>query len=111
MRKNTKTIHRLLLYVSLLSALVLQGCASTPPVPAGTVFSNGYRSYLSDAYCFSSYTNQDLKLLDYASMKTSSLCSQPNCKHTDPDCIVQRLDRKTPLISGGYAYYFLDNAA
>ena len=109
-RKNIRT-NSLFLCISILPAVLMNGCATDFSISNGEAFSNGYTSCLPDAYCYSSYTDHDLKLLDFASMKTSSLCNQPNCTHKDPACIVQRLDRKAPLISDGFAYYFSDSAA
>ena len=94
-----------------LFALLMSGCSSDLPVPDGEAFTDGYRSFLPEAYCYSSYTDNGLKLIEYATMTNSSLCSKPNCSHRDQNCIVQRLDRMAPLISDGYAYYFSDSDA
>ena len=60
-------------------------------------------------YCYKSGEGKTM-VLDYESMKTSSLCSKPNCKHHSDDCIAHRLDGKCPMFGENCAYYFKDDA-
>jgi|GEM_PF-2696654 len=53
--------------------------------------------------------NENVAVLDYETMEHIPLCRRPNCKHNDPNCLIQRLNGRVPVFEADKAYYFVND--
>lgn len=93
----------------LICMILLQGCGAAQQeiTSSGCSFGNGAGNYADTFFCYRTQDKQTA-LLDYDSMKTTLLCSKPNCTHNGEDCIVKRLNGTVPVFGDKCAYYFVD---
>lgn len=96
----------------LLIICILSACTSADEPDFSKLedsYTSGASTMTSSAYCYRN-SGGNVMILEYETMASSVLCNKPNCQHKDLNCITVQLGENTPLISGNYAYYFIDDA-
>ena len=106
-----KKIFAELLFVCTIVIFSLCGCGQNMQAALQETdsFANAFAktNIMKSLYCYRDLSGH-ISLLDYDSMKTAPLCKKPNCRHTEDDCIVHRLNGQVPVFGENCAYYFID---